>query len=80
MNLGRRAPSNQSLGTWSKRRVLSWSLFVVAVVTAGNHLLAHAGWRVIPMGMGKQDIFVGYPMAAVLFLAGLFALDPNPRL
>ena len=71
---------DRQLSTWSKRRVLSWSLMGLAVVVAATHLLAHAGWRPIPMGMGRQDLLLGYPMAALLFLAGLIALDPRPRL
>ena len=78
--LRRRQAQQQSLGGWSKRRVLSWSLFVLAAAVGVNHLFAHAGARVIPMGMGKQDLLLGYPMAGVLFLCGLFMLDPNPRL
>ena len=71
---------DRQLSRWSKRRVLSWSLFVTAVIIAGQHLLAHAGWRPLPMSMGWQDIVVGYPTALVLGIAGAIAMDPNPPL
>lgn len=71
---------DRQLSGWSGRRVLSWSLMGLAVVVAATHLLAHAGWRPVPLGMGKQDLLLGYPMAAVLGLIGLLALDPKPRL
>ncbi len=70
----------QSLNPWTRRRVLCWTLFVLAGVMAVNHLVAHAGTRILPLGMGKQDIFLGYPMAALLALSGLIALDPRPKL
>ena len=78
--LRQRELQQQSLGGWSKRRVFSWSMFVLAAAVGVNHLFAHAGARVIPMGMGKQDLLIGYPVAGILFLIGLFTLDPNPRL
>jgi hypothetical protein len=71
---------DRQLSPWSRRRVLSWSLFGLAGFIVVQHLVAHAGWRPIPMGMGKQDIFFGYPMAIVLAIIGAFALDPRPRL
>lgn len=67
-----------SLSPWTRRRIVSWSLIGVAIVMAVQHLLAHSGWQPLPMGMGKQDIFLGYPMAALLALTGLMWLDPRP--
>lgn len=75
-----RAGGQPSLNPWTKRRIGCWVLFVVAALMAVNHLLAHAGTRFLPIGMGKQDIFLGYPMAALLALAGLMALDPRSKL
>lgn len=68
-------PSN-----WSKRRVLSWSLFVLAAVVAVQHVLAHGGFQPLPISMGWQDILVGYPTAALLAVTGAVMLDPNPRI
>ena len=79
-DLRQKRSQQHHLGGWSRRRVLSWVLFGLAVVVAVTHLFAHAGARVVPMGMGKQDLLLGYPMAGVLFLMGLFSLDPKPRL
>ena len=75
----RRSEVDKQLSNWTRRRVLSWTLFVTAVAIAGQHLLAHAGWRPLPFSKGWQDFVSGYPMAFVLGIAGLFALDPNPR-
>lgn len=71
---------DQQLSNWSKRRVLSWSMFALAGIIAVQHLLAHGGFRPLPISMGWQDLLVGYPMAMVLAVAGGIALDPNPRL
>ncbi len=83
VNIRRRAPksaADRQLSNWTTRRVLSWSLFVLAGFTALQHLVAHAGFRPLPISMGWQDLFFGYPMAAVLAVAGAIALDPNPRI
>ena len=76
----RRSEVDKQLSPWSVRRIASWSLFALALLIAGQHLLAHAGWAPIPIGMGWQDILIGYPMAAVLAIVGLIVMDPNPRL
>ena len=80
MRSARRTQFDQHLTVWTKRRILSWTLFVAAGLIAGLHLLAHAGWRPIPLSMGWQDIAIGYPTALVLAIIGAMALDPNPRL
>jgi hypothetical protein len=71
---------DQQLSNWSKRRVLSWSLFTLAGIVAVQHVLAHGGFRPIPISMGWQDLLLGYPMAILLAVAGGIALDPNPRI
>lgn len=71
---------DKQLSNWSKRRVVSWTLFALAGVVAIQHLVAHAGFRPIPISMGWQDLLLGYPMAVVLAFVGLLALDPNPRI
>lgn len=83
MRVRRRARNravDKQLSNWSKRRVLSWSLFTVAGIVAVQHVLAHGGFRPIPISMGLQDLLLGYPMAIVLAGAGGIALDPNPRI
>lgn len=71
---------DKQLSSWSKRRVLSWSLFGLAGLVAIQHLVAHAGFRPLPLSMGWQDILVGYPTAIVLVIVGAIMLDPNPRI
>ena len=71
---------DKQLSNWSKRRVVSWSLLGLAGLVAGQHLLAHAGFRPLPLSMGWQDILVGYPAAMLLAIIGAIMLDPNPRI
>lgn len=70
---------DRQLSTWSKRRFASWSLFGLAALIAVQHLVAHAGWRPIPISMGWQDLLIGYPAAGVLAVIGGIVGDPNPR-
>lgn len=53
---------------------------VLAVFIALQHLVAHAGFHPLPLSMGWQDLLVGYPTAAVLFLIGAMLVDARPRL
>ncbi|MFC5175117.1 hypothetical protein [Nocardioides taihuensis] len=71
---------DKQLSNWSRRRILSWSLFGLAGLVAVQHLLAHAGLRPVPLSMGWQDVLIGYPTAIVLAIIGAIALDPNPRI
>ena len=71
---------DKQLSNWTRRRVLSWSLFGLAGLVAVQHLLAHAGFRPIPISMGWQDLLIGYPTTLVLAILGAIALDPNPRI
>lgn len=71
---------DKQLSNWTKRRVLSWSLFGLAGLVAIQHILAHVGFRPIPISMGWQDLLVGYPTAIALGILGGIALDPNPRI
>lgn len=71
---------DKQLSNWSKRRVLSWSFFALAGIVAIQHVLAHGGFRPIPISMGWQDLLLGYPMAIAVAVAGGIALDPNPRI
>lgn len=71
---------DSQLSNWTKRRILSWSLFGLAGLIAIQHLVAHGGFRPLPMSMGWQDLLLGYPMASVLAIMGGIALDPNPRI
>jgi hypothetical protein len=82
-SIRRRAKKNdvdKQLSNWTTRRILSWSLFGFAGLVAVQHLLAHGGFRPIPMSMGWQDILIGYPTAIGLTLIGALTVDPNPRI
>ena len=76
----RRSEVDKQLSGWSKRRIASWSLAVLAALVAAQHLLAHAGWRPIPISMGWQDLLIGYPTAMVLLVVAAIVMDPNPRI
>lgn len=69
---------DKQLSNWTRRRVLSWSLFSLAGLVALQHVIAHGGFRPVPISMGWQDVLVGYPTAIVLAIIGAIALDPNP--
>ena len=69
----------RQLSPWTRRRIVAWSLFGLALLVAGQHLVAHAGWRPLPISMGWQDLVVGYPMAGLLAIVGAIFLDPHPR-
>ncbi len=59
--------------TW--RRTAGWALVSLAIIIGAGHLLAHLGWRPLPLTMGWQDLLVGYPTAALLGIAGLIYLS-----
>lgn len=65
----------RQLSGWTPRRVGAWTLFVLALLVASQHLLAHLGWRPIPVSMGWQDLLIGYPAAGVLGVLGAICLE-----
>lgn len=71
---------DRQLNTWTWRRITSWSLFGLALLVLVQHLLAHVGWRPLPLSMGWQDLLVGYPTAGLLAITGAFMLEArSPR-
>lgn len=58
-----------------RRRVLGWLLVGVGSVMVVD-LLTHLGrWQII----GLQDLLLGYPMAAVLVLAGFMVVGSSAQ-
>lgn len=71
---------DRQLNNWTWRRITSWSLFGLALLVLVQHLLAHVGWRPLPLSMGWQDLLVGYPTAGLLAIVGAFTLEArSPR-
>lgn len=69
----------RQLNGWTRCRILSWALFLLAAAVAIQHLVAHLGWRPLPVSMGWQDLLVGYPAAGLIAVLGAIMLDPRPR-
>ena len=61
-----------------RRMLVSCALAAVALVVGIQHLVAHAGWRPIPIGMGAQDLLIGYPVAGLIGAAALFVWGSTP--
>ena len=61
-----------------RRRAAAWILFGLAFFVAGQHLLAHSGWRPLPLSMDWQDNLLGYPTAAVIAITGAMMLERQP--
>lgn len=76
----KRSAVDRQPATWTRWRVLSWSLFALAGFVATHHLLAHGGFRPIPISIGRQDLLLGYPTVIVLAITGGMALDPHLRI
>lgn len=47
---------------------------MVAIAVALVHWVAHIGYRPMPLTMGAQDLFVGYPAAALLGVVAVVIL------
>lgn len=50
---------------WRHRKIAAGTLFALAVIVAGTHMLEHLGAFQV-MTPGLQDLLIGYPTAAVL--------------
>lgn len=61
-----------------RRTWLAQGLVALALVVAIQHLLAHSGWRPIPISLAKQDLLIGYPTAGLIGLAALFIWGQMP--
>jgi hypothetical protein len=70
--VGRERPIPKSLSTLEyqrerRRRTGGWVLVGIGAVMAVVHMITHLGRLQI---IGMQDLLIGYPMAAVVILAG----------
>ena len=71
----RRAESRKiTVETYHRRRVLGWSLVALAIAIGVQHLLSHLGFFHV-ISPGWDDLLVGYPMAALLGIAGSIVLS-----
>ena len=76
----RKSEVDMQLSMWTKRRIMSWSIFGAAIVIVVQHWIAHLGYRPLPISMGWQDLLIGYPTGFVLAVVGGITLDPHPRI
>ena len=77
---GRQRDIARQLNPWTRRRIAAWALFGLALLVAAQHVLAHLGWRPVPIGMGWQDLLIGYPTAGALaVIAAVVAGPRSPR-
>ena len=74
-----RPEAERQLSAWTPRRLATWALFSLAVIVVVQHLVAHAGFRPLPIGMGWQDLLAGYPMAALLAICGAIVWGAKPE-
>lgn len=56
---------------WLAWRITGFSLVGIGLAMAASHIIAHLGHlRFLPTS-GTQDLLIGFPMAALLVLAGV---------
>jgi len=59
-----------------RRRILGWVLVALGAAMAAVHMVSHLGRLKI---VGYQDLLIGYPMAAVLVLAGFMVVGMTAK-
>jgi hypothetical protein len=59
-----------------RRRVFGWVLVAVGTAMAVVHMVTHLGRLKI---VGYQDLLLGYPMAAMLVVAGFMVVGMTAR-
>jgi hypothetical protein len=63
------ADARQSWRQRRRRHAIAYVMFAVAVVLAVSHFFEHYGALRL-MSSGLEDLFIGWPMAAILALSG----------
>ncbi len=67
-----------AMRSYRTRRVVGWSLVVVAVIVGVTHFLEHLGVFAFA-SPGVEDLVAGYPLAALLGVAGSIILTHGER-
>ena len=78
---GRRSEATDFDRRMRRETLLTWTaraLMFVGVVIVAQHLVAHAGYRGVPLSMGAQDLLIGYPTGALVMLLGVLIWGRNP--
>ena len=61
-----------------RRLILGWSIVALGITVGVTHMITHLGnLRYLPT-VGMQDLLMGYPVAAVLVLAGVLVISMRP--
>lgn len=63
-----------SPAAYTRRRVLGWSLVALGVIVGVQHLVHHLGFHTL-ISPGWDDLVAGYPLAAILGIAGAIVLS-----
>lgn len=56
---------------WLAWRITGFSLVGISLVMAVSHIIAHLGHLTFLPTSGMQDLLIGFPMAALLLVAGV---------
>ena len=59
---------------YRRRLVIGWTLVVMGVVVGAQHLVHHMGFFTL-VSPGVDDVIAGYPLAAILAVAGSIVLS-----
>ena len=61
-----------------RRLLLGWSIVAVGIALGLTHMVTHLGNLQYLPTVGMQDLLMGYPVAAVLVLAGVLVIAMRP--
>lgn len=69
----------RQLRVWTPRKIIAYVMVIVAGLIAVNHIFMHLGFSWLPMSAGSQDLFVGWPIAAVIAVSGFVVGGQTPQ-
>lgn len=75
----RQREMDRQLQVWTPRRLIGWIVAGISILMLLTHLVAHIGWRPVPLSMGWQDLLIGYPDAGVLGVVAAIVLGQDHR-